>query len=440
MRTVIALLLTCIWLLSTAQARPNPAKPSPLVADDTRAVAMPTLLKTPQGVLLSWAEKDPAGLVSFYTALSTNQGKTFSEKRLVFADKGLGISRLMKPHVLVKPNGNLVAVFTLRMETAANVPAAAAAPAAAEHNHAAMHHGDHKPAEAPKPAETAKPDRPRRTPATTQVMVCTSADGGRTWTAPQPTDADQTPNLLRGFFDAVVLPNGELAIAYLKDVAGSTKHEERNLRLVLTKNGQFQPERIIDPVACDCCNINMLVDANGALHIYYRDNNDDIRDISRLTSTDNGLTFAAPQTVLADNWKIKGCPHSGPSAVKMGKSALITWFSGTSATTPGVRVATQDGQRLTVIEDPSAKSASLVEAPNGGILLWEQVRGTAETLTTAIGYQVITKNKAAETKWLDGSEQGQNASGLVVGNQLVVAYELKRPGKPNALQLGYVAL
>ena len=43
-------------------------------------------------------------------------------------------------------------------------------------------------------------------------------------------------------------------------------------------------------------------------------------------------------------------------------------------------------------------------------------------------------------QWLANSDQGQNASGLVVNNQLIVAYELKRPGKPNALQLGYVAL
>lgn len=438
--------------------------PQPLVADDNRAVAMPVLTKTTNGqVLLSWTEKDPAGPVAFYTALSGDQGKTFSEKRLVYAANGLANSRLMKPRVLVLPNNKLMAVFALRTETAPAVQAQTPPPT--EHNHAAMNDGSSKPAPAehnhdaakaaatPTAGPTAGPtsERPQggprrgRTPATTQIMVCSSTDGGRTWTAPQPVDSDQTPNLVRGFFDAAVLPNGEVAVAYLKDVVGSTKHEERNLRLVLTKNGQFQPERIIDPVVCDCCNISLLVDANGALNVYYRDNNDNIRDMSRMVSTDNGLTFSAPQTLYADNWKINGCPHSGPSAVNVGKSTLITWFSGTTDNVAGVRVVNQQGERLTVLEDPSAKNASLVEAKGSAVLLWDQVRGgtdgrPSETPVTAIGYEVIQPNRAGEVKWLADSEQGQNASGLVVGNQLVVAYELKRPGKPNALQLGYVSL
>ncbi|MEZ0609229.1 sialidase family protein [Fibrella sp. WM1] len=428
MRLLLSI-VTALLLASPAFCRPG----NPLVADDTRAVALPVLTQLPAGnVLLSWTEKDPAGKLFLYTATSADKGKTFSEKNLVYADNGIGASRLMKPRVLAKPNGTLVAVFTLRTESAQ--PAAPAAPA---ENHAGMNHDNHQPAAA---APAAEKPRGRRAPATTQIVTCTSTDQGRTWTAPQPVDADKTPNLLRGFFDATVLSNGEIAIAYLKDVAGSTKHEERNLRLVVTQNGQFQPERIIDPVACDCCNISMLVDANGTLNIYYRDNNDDIRDISRLQSTDNGKTFSAPKNLYADNWKINGCPHSGPSSVRLGKSALVAWFSGTTNNTAGVRVVTQEGERLAVVEDPSAKNASLIEAPDAGVLVWEQVRGAGETPTTAIAYRVVNAKKAADMQWLAGSEQGQNASGLVVGDQLVVAYELRRPGKPNALQLGYASV
>lgn len=431
--TIMRLLLsiaTALLLAGSALCRPG----DPLFADDTRAVALPVLTQLPAGqVLLSWTEKDPDGKLFLYTALSADKGKTFSDKNLVYAANGIGASRLMKPRVLAKPNGTLVAVFTLRTESAQPAPAAAPAD-----NHAGMNHGGHQPAAAT--ATPAEKPRGRRAPATTQIVTTTSTDLGRTWTEPQPVDSDKTPNLLRGFFDATVLSNGEIAIAYLKDVAGSTKHEERNLRLVVTQNGQFQPERIIDPVACDCCNISMLVDANGTLNIYYRDNNDDIRDISRLQSTDNGKTFTAPKNLYADNWKINGCPHSGPSSVRLGKSALVAWFSGTTSNTAGVRVVTQEGERLAVVEDPSAKNASLVQAPNAGVLVWEQVRGAGETPTTAIAYRVINAKKAADTQWLTGSEQGQNASGLVVGDQLLVAYELRRPGKPNALQLGYASV
>ena len=442
MRSLITFSLAVVLLSQSGYCRPG----KPLVADDTRAVAMPVLTQTKTGqVLLSWTEKDPGGLVSFYTALSADGGKTFAEKALVYAANGLGTSRLSKPRILAKANGTLVAVFSQRTETVAQ-----AASAPATQDHAAMNHSDAKPAEhnheATKPATasaapmTREGGRGGRGPATTQIMVCTSTNNGQTWTAPQAVDADPTPNLLRGFFDAAVLPNGELAVAYLKDVAGSTKHEERNLRLVVTKNGQFQPERIIDPEVCDCCNVSLLVDAKGALHVYYRDNNDNIRDMAHMVSTDNGATFSTPQTLYADNWKINGCPHSGPSAIKLGNSALVAWFSGTTSNTSGVRVVTQTGERLAVVEDPSAKNASLVEAAGAGVLLWDQVRGATETPTSAIAYRTFRAGKPSEMQWLAGSEQGQNASGLVVNNQLIVAYELKRPGKPNALQLGYVLL
>ena len=443
MRSLIVLSLAITLLAQPGHCRPGKLS----VADDTRAVAMPVLTQTKTGqVLLSWIEKDPGGLTSFYTALSADGGKTFAEKRLVYTANGIGTSRLMKPRILVQSNGTLMAVFALRTETAVQAersPAerSPAVPALALHDHAAMNHDAAKPANAPATAPTPKEGgRGGRGPASTQIMVCTSTDNGQIWTAPQPVDSDKTPNLVRGFFDATVLSNGEVAVAYLKDVAGSTQHEERNLRLVVTQKGQFQPERIIDAEVCDCCNVSLLVDASGALNVYYRDNNDNIRDMARMVSTDNGLTFSAPQNLYADNWKINGCPHSGPSAIKLGNSALIAWFSGTTSNTAGVRVVTQTGERLAVIDDPSAKNASLVEAPAAGVLLWDQLRGATETPVTGIAYRTFRAGKPSDMQWLANSDQGQNASGLVVNNQLIVAYELTRPGKPNALQLGYVAL
>ena len=105
-------------------------------------------------------------------------------------------------------------------------------------------------------------------------------------------------------------------------------------------------------MVCDCCNINFLVDAKGAFHIYYRDNNDDIRDIARITSTDNGATFSTPQIVHNDGWKIAGCPHSGAMSSATGKSALVAWYSG-SETESGARLVTQEGKKLFVLNDPS---------------------------------------------------------------------------------------
>jgi hypothetical protein len=380
----INLLLAAMFVAATSFAKP-------ILDDTTKIYSMPLLAKTLKGeVLLSWTEKDTQGSTAFCMAISKDNGKTFGDKKTIFAGTGVGNSRLMRAKVLFKKDGSMVAVFSNRGESK---------------------------------------DKKR----TLDIVFCQSKDGGNTWTAPQSVDSDPTP-CVRGFFDAVVLANDEIAVSYLKDVANSTKHEERDLRLVLTKNGQFQPERVIDPVVCDCCNISLLVDAKGALNVYYRDNNDDIRDMAKMTSTDNGSTFSKPQIVYTDNWKIAGCPHSGATS----NGNLVAWFSGADSE-KGIRLATQDGKKLLVINEPSAKNAYLTN----NVLLWEQSKGevgTSQVGTSQIAYRKITNDKVSETVWVNESLNGGNAVGLVVGSQLIVAHEVRQTNKRNSIKISTVNL
>lgn len=359
--------------------------------DTTIAYAMPVLTPTPKGsVLLTWTEKDAKGMGAFCMAQSTDGGKTFSERSVVATGTGISGSRLMRPKVMTKKDGSLVAVFANRSEVNGK--------------------------------------------RTMDVQMTTSTDGGKTWSTPKNVDSDPTP-CVRGFFDAVVLPNDEVAVAYLKDVAGSTKHEERNLRLVLTKNGQVQPERIIDDVVCDCCNISMLVDANGALNVVYRDNNNDIRDMARMVSTDNGLTFSKPQIIYTDNWKIAGCPHNGAFTTNYGKGTLVTWFSG-SEQEKGVRLLGPTGKKLAIANDPSARNGNVAAQGNKGIFVWDQNRGEV----SQIGYRVLNGETVSETNWLPESLSGTNASALVIGNQALVVYEVRNANKKNGLKWSVVSL
>ena len=233
------------------------------------------------------------------------------------------------------------------------------------------------------------------------------------------------------------MPNDEIAVAYLKDVANSTKHEERDLRMVVTKNGAFQPERVIDPVVCDCCPISMMVDASGALDIVYRDNNDDIRDMAKIVSTDNAETFSKSQILYLDGWKIKGCPHSGAVASTAGKGALFAWFSGAEKER-GIRLVTNEGKKLLVLADPSAKNAFLADGSQHQVMLWEQNK--PENNLTEIAFKKINKDNISETIWVDGSSNGINSTGLVLGNQLLVAYEVKQINKRNSLKVSNVRL
>lgn len=383
------------------------ATPSVFETDTSKAYSMPLLARTPKGeVLLSWTEKDVQGVTSFCLAFSTDKGKTFSEKKVIYAGNGIGNSRLMRAKVLAKKDGSLVAVFTNR----ADAPAAATAS-----------------------TQQGGGGGKGRGGRSSDLVYCVSKDGGVTWTSPQSVDSDPTKGILRGFFDATLMANDEIAVVYLKDVKGST-HEERDLRLVITKNGVFQPEKLIDPVVCDCCNINLLVDANGALNVYYRDNNDDIRDIAKMTSTDNGETFSKPQIVHNDGWKIMGCPHSGAVSSMHGKSALVAWYSG-AETESGIRLVTQEGKKLFVLDDPSVKNPSLMSSEQVSAMLWEQGKDK-----TQLVFRKINGDKVSETLSVEGSENATNSTGLIIGNQLLIAHEVKQENKKNSLKIASTTL
>jgi hypothetical protein len=379
--------------------------PSLFESDTAKGYTMPLLTQMPKGdVMLSWTEKDAQGVTSFCLAFSKDKGKTFSDKQVIYAGTGVGNSRLMRAKVLVKKDGSLVAVFSDRIDV---------------------------------PAAGSKPQEGRgKGGRSLDIVFCTSKDNGTTWSSPQSVDADPTKGIVKGFFDAVLMSNDEIAVAYLKDVANSMKHEERDLRLVTTKNGVFQPERVIDPVVCDCCNINFLIDAKGVLNIYYRDNNDDIRDIAKMTSTDNGATFSKPQIVHNDGWKIAGCPHNGAVSSTHGKSALVAWYSG-SETESGIRLVTQEGKKLFVLNDQSVKNPCLMGGQNQSVMLWEQNGGNDKT---QLVFRKIDGEKVSETLSVEGSVNATNSTGLVVGNQMLIAHEVKQENKKNSLKIGLTAL
>ena len=372
--------------------------------DTTKAYSMPLLAQTTKGdVMLSWTEKNAEGITSFCLAFSKDKGKTFSDKKVIFAGTGVGNSRMMRAKVLSKKDGSLVAVFSNRGESLT----ASASPT------------------------------PQTGKRSSNIVYCVSTDNGSTWTSPISVDSDPKQGIVRGFFDAVVLPNNEIAVVYLKDVANSTKHEERDLRMVVTKNGTFQPEKVIDPVVCDCCPINMLVDSNGALNIVYRDNNDDIRDMAKMVSTDNAETFSKSQILHNDEWKIKGCPHSGAVSTTSAKGALFAWFSGTEKES-GIRLVNNEGKKMLVLNDASAKNAFLIGGSQNQVLLWEQNK--PENNLTEIAFKRINKDKVSETIWVNGSENGINSTGLVLDNQLLVACEIKQANKRNSLKVSSVRL
>jgi BNR repeat-like domain len=372
-------------------------------ANDNATMALPTLVQNPNGkVILHWSEKDAQNKISLYFAESADQGKTFGEKQLIYSEMGIGTGKLARPRLLFKKNGEMWAFFTHRI----NAPAAPAAAKPAEAGQGG--HAGHSPAPAAAPA-------PKRD---VQIRYAISKDQGKTWTAPASADGD-TSRLVRGFFDVAVLPNDEIAVVYLKDVKGSTKHEERDLRMVLTKKGAFQPEKLLDAVVCDCCNISLLVGKDGQLNVYYRDNNNDIRDIARLVSKDNGQTFGKSEIVHTDNWEIKGCPHSGAVSTATKQGNYVSWYAGASKN-PGIRVVDPQGKLINIL-DESAQNQNLAAYDDKIVWVWDQ---SPEKESKQVYYGILKGAQVAEKGILPGSENGGNPSVLVLKDKVLVAHEV----------------
>lgn len=354
----------------------------------------PNFVTLPKGdVVLSWSEKASDGKTDFCMAVSKDKGATFSNKKIITSSYGFGNNRLMKAKVLGKKDGSLVAVF---MDNPA-----------------------------------AQPGKPSRGG---QVYFAVSKDQGNTWSAPEAVDQDPTPGLMRGFFDAVVMANDEIAVVYLKDVKGSTKHEERDLRISMTKNGKFQAEKLLDAVVCDCCNIGMLVDSKGVLNVYYRDNNDDIRDFSHISSKDNGVTFTSGKNIYKDNWQIAGCPHNGAFPVEYKGQNLVAYFTG-AETDRGVKLVSEQGKKITTPNEASAKNFGVSSDGQKLVFFWEQTN--AQTNQTNLAYQVISGSNVSANKLMTTPSGAANASIYFNGNAAKVAYEVKVDGKTKVEVMSY---
>lgn len=353
--------------------------------DPSRSYSSPLWTSVAGKLYLTWSEKEADGLQHFCMAISQDQGQHFSEKRVIASGYGLSNARLMKAKLLAKKDGSLWAVFMFNPN-----------------------------------AEAGKPSRGG------QVHYAVSKDEGKTWTKPAPVDQDPSPNLMRGFFDAVVLANDEVAVAYLKDVKGSTKHEERDLRMSITKNGKFQAEQLLDPVVCDCCNIGLLVDDKGVLNVYYRDNNNDIRDFSHMASADHGKTFSKPRNVYKDEWQIAGCPHNGAFPSNFQSQNYIAWFSG-SEKERGVKLVTQEGKKVALLEEPSARNFGLAKAKDRLVFFWEEV--DANTKLSRLSYLSVKAGKASPSQGLALPAGLSNASMEVLGNEALLAFELKKDNR-----------
>jgi hypothetical protein len=187
------------------------------------------------------------------------------------------------------------------------------------------------------------------------LRLATSTNWGRSFGKSIPVDPSGTAS--QSFYTLAVGPDGAVYAAWLdgRD-RGQGKSGSSALYIAKSTNrGQsFEKSVRVALNVCPCCRPSIAFTDAKTMHIGWRGViEDDIRDIFVGTSTDGGATFGVPTRVAEDNWRISGCPHSGPSLATMGGKLFAAW-----------RTVTGDRGRVYIASsgDNGARFSAKVEA------------------------------------------------------------------------------
>ena len=168
---------------------------------------------------------------------------------------------------------------------------------------------------------------------TYDVKLVTSANEGKTWSAPEILN-DDGKKAEHGFVS--MIPYGENYFiswldgrnAVMDTGAGHDEghHGQMTLRgTIVDKQGNKSGEWELDNRVCDCCQTSATITANGPVVVYRDRSEEEIRDISIVRFVNGKWTSSNP--VFSDKWKIEGCPVNGPRADAMGNNLAVAWFS-----------------------------------------------------------------------------------------------------------------
>jgi hypothetical protein len=132
------------------------------------------------------------------------------------------------------------------------------------------------------------------------------------------------------FFDAEVAPDGTVIVAWLgpgpDDSIPGSSHVLISSSADQARN--FSAPASASPDVCPCCRPGLEADAKGRWFLAWRAMDDqDIRDLVIAASSDRGQSWSPAQPVPGPSWKIDGCPHSGPSLEMMDGKLFAAWYT-----------------------------------------------------------------------------------------------------------------
>jgi len=209
------------------------------------------------------------------------------------------------------------------------------------------------------------------------------------------------------------------------------------LRSALVANGKVEPEQLVDPRVCDCCQTSVARTSDGVI-VAYRDRSDtEVRDIA--VSRFRAGRWSAPALVHADDWQINGCPVNGPAVAASGDEVAVAWFSAkdnaptlkvafgrgdTFAAPLRLNSATTYGRLAMVMPTAGRVIVSSIERRESGPRLMLREARSDGRLAAPVDLAPMTTDRS--------SGFARMALG---GRRLVIAWTDVRPGAPPTIQV-----
>lgn len=368
-------------------------------SDSTVDVSCPYFTKDAAGnTVMCWVQGDENDAFMYYSVLENN-GSAYSKPFIIFTSKGVHPHSENLAKMIFKKNGEIIAVFGKTNPNPIN-------------KYAGL------------------------------VFYTQSFDNGKSWNNAKPLVTD-TSSYDQRYFDMALLPDGEAAIIWLDS---RLKEGEDGSTLFFAKtygkNG-FGNEMPVVQSICPCCRTKLFTDSKGNLHASFRDIiNDSIRDMVHIMSTDGGKTFSKPKRISADNWKINGCPHSGPTMVQNKNGFHFAWY--TLGGGEGVFYCNSKNNcatftnRESVSKYSSAKHPQITALANGNlVLVWDEVDEKAAKPTHRIGLQIRdSEGKIIKTKIISAAEENASFPVLIPADnegEIMVAYTVNKKLKQQVI-------
>jgi hypothetical protein len=155
------------------------------------------------------------------------------------------------------------------------------------------------------------------------------------------TDKAPADKSYTGFASLGVAPDGDIYAVWLdgrdNSIAASGTFNVYLARS--TDKGQsFHKNVKVAALACPCCRPSVAFGPSGKVYVAYRHvNSQNVRDVAVAVSSDYGEHFSDPVIIAHDNWKLDGCPESGPVMATPNGRLIVAWY--TAANKAGIRAA-----------------------------------------------------------------------------------------------------